>query len=85
MGPVSVNIIPLMIILSCKSILISCGASQSSIIYICNGALWFAYQKQSWYFNIAQTLAFFLPMWDYGGAISRNILNAHFASPHCLI
>jgi hypothetical protein len=26
----------------------------------------------------------FLPMWDYGGVIPRNILNAHFASHHCL-
>jgi hypothetical protein len=25
-----------------------------------------------------------LPIWDYNGVISRNILNAHFVPPHCL-
>jgi hypothetical protein len=73
----------LMIIPSCKSILISCECISKLNVFLIMDHFDWPFTKNH------DTLIFpkhyhFLPMWDYGGVIPRNILNAHFASPHCL-
>jgi hypothetical protein len=60
-----------MTILSCKSILISCQ---------CIPKLNFIFLQ----WTILILPKHFLPIWDYSGVISGNILNAHFVPPHCL-
>jgi hypothetical protein len=74
-----INYIPWMIIPSCKSMLISCECIVNLNFIFCNGPLSSALHKKSWYFDIIQTLAFFLRIWDNGDTISRNIFNAHCA------
>ncbi len=43
--------ISLTIIPSCKSILISCGCIPKFKLFFCNGSLWLAIHKNSWYWH----------------------------------
>jgi hypothetical protein len=57
--------------------------AKAQFFFLSNWPLSLAFHKKSWYFDTPQTLAFLL-VWDYVGVIPRNILNVHFAPPHCL-
>jgi len=83
--------IPFMTLPSCKSIIISCACKPKLnylfiyLFIICNGPLWFIlYKKNHDILILSKHFSIFLTIWDYGGVILRNILNAHFAPLHCL-
>ncbi len=72
----------LMIIPSCKSILISyeCIPKLNFILFAMGQFDW-SFTKHH---NTLILPKHYIPIWAYGGAIPRNILNSHFAPPHCL-
>jgi hypothetical protein len=73
---------------SCKFIIINCVCNPKLyfILFIVMGHFDSSFAKNHDTFLICSehVLHFILPIWDYGGVILRNILNAHFAPLHCL-
>ncbi len=76
--------ITLVIIFPCKSILISCACiSKVNFIFLTTGHFDWAFTKNHDVFIFLKH-QHFLPIWDYGDIIPKNILNAHFVPPHSL-
>jgi hypothetical protein len=78
-----INYMSLMIILSCKFILISCECIQI-LFYFLQWAILIGPSQKLVIFWYPPNISICLPIWDYGDVIPRNISNAHLASPHCL-
>ncbi len=79
----SLYYIPLVPIPSCKSILIRCGCIPKLNFIFLQFATLIGPSPKNHYTLIFPKHYHFLPIWDYGGFIPKNILKAHFALPHC--
>jgi hypothetical protein len=75
---------PFMPIPSCKSILIRCGCIPKLNFVFLQLATLIGPSQKNHYTLIFPKHYHFVPIWDYGGVIPKNILKAHFALPHCL-
>jgi hypothetical protein len=75
--------IPLMPIPSCKSILIRRECIPKLYFIFLQSTTLIGPSQKNHYTLIFPKHYHFLPIWDYGGVIPKNILKAHFL-PHCM-